>query len=144
MSPTDLNEPFAPKDVCRTLIRQKLLTKDQAKQVLVRREKVTLELEEESQKRSASFGLKISNPVTFVDVVARLRPPRADGKPGGLEEDAIFQALAKEWDLPYQKIDPLKLDLNIVTTTIIVPAPRTNAQPPSNIRCQMLRRLGTL
>ena len=118
MSPTDLNDPFAPKDVCRTLIRQKLLTKDQAKQVLVRREKVTLELEAESQKRSASFGLKISNPVTFVDVVTRLRPPRADGKPGGLEEDAIFQALAKEWDLPYQKIDPLKLDLNIVTTTI--------------------------
>jgi general secretion pathway protein E len=35
-----------------------------------------------------------------------------------LEEDAIFKALAHEWDLPYQKIDPLKLDLNIVTTTI--------------------------
>jgi len=118
MPPIDLNDPFAPKDVCRVLIRQKLLTKEQAKQMLVRREKVTEELERESRKRSASFGIKISNPVTFVDVVARILPPRADGQPGGLEEDAIFQALAKEWDLPYEKIDPLKLDLNTVTTMI--------------------------
>ena len=118
MPPTDLNEPFAPKDVCRALIKHKLLTKDQAKQILVRREKVTEEIERENRKRNASFGLKISNPVTFVDVVARLKPPRADGRPGGLEEDDIFKVLAKEWELPYQKIDPLKLDLNIVTTTI--------------------------
>jgi general secretion pathway protein E len=118
MPPTDLNEPFAPKDVCRALIKHKLLTKDQAKQILVRREKVAEEIERENRKRNASFGLKISNPVTFVDVVARLQPPRADGRPGGLEEDTIFKVLAKEWDLPYQKIDPLKLDLNVVTTTI--------------------------
>ena len=118
MPPTDLKEPFAPQDVCRTLIKQKLLTKDQAKQIFLRREKITAELEQEARKRSASFGLKISNPVTFVDVVARLQPHRADGRPGGLEEDAIFKALAREWDLPYQKIDPLKLDLNVVTTTI--------------------------
>ena len=118
MPPTDLKEPFAPNDVCRALIKQKLLTKDQAKQIFLRREKVTSDLEREARKRSASFGLKISNPVTFVDVIARLQPPRADGRPGGLEEDAIFKALAHEWDLPYQKIDPLKLDLNIVTTTI--------------------------
>jgi len=118
MPPTDLNEPFAPKDVCRALIKHKLLTKDQAKQILVRREKVTEEIERENRKRNASFGLKISNPVTFVDVIARLKPPRADGRPGGLEEDDIFKVLAKEWDLPYQKIDPLKLDLNVVTTTI--------------------------
>jgi general secretion pathway protein E len=118
MPPTDLNEPFAPKDVCRALIKHKLLTKDQAKQILVRREKITEEIERENRKRNASFGLKISNPVTFVDVIARLKPPRADGRPGGLEEDDIFKVLAKEWDLPYQKIDPLKLDLNVVTTTI--------------------------
>ncbi len=118
MPPKDLSDPFAPKDVCRVLIKQKLLTKEQAKQILVRREKITEKLERENRKRNASFGIKISNPVTFVDVVARIQPPRADGKPGGLEEDVIFQALAREWELPYQKIDPLKLDLNIVTTTI--------------------------
>jgi len=118
MPPTAYKEPFDPKDVCRTLIKNKLLTKDQAKQILQRREKVSAELERENRQRSASFGLKISNPVTFVDVVVRLHPPRADGRPGGLEEDAIFKALAREWDLPYQKIDPLKLDLNVVTTTI--------------------------
>jgi general secretion pathway protein E len=118
MSPVDLKDPFAPKDVCRILIKQKLLTKEQAKQILVRREKITQELERENRKRSASFGIKINNPVTFVDVVSKIQPPRADGQPGGLEEDAVFQALAQEWNLPYQKIDPLKLELNVVTTTI--------------------------
>jgi general secretion pathway protein E len=118
MPPKDLTDPFAPKDVLRILIMHKLLTKKQAQQLLQIREKATVELERENRQRGAAFGLKISNPITFVDVIARQRPDRADGVPGGLEEDAIFQALAEEWELPYKKIDPLNLDLNIVTTTI--------------------------
>ena len=78
MPPIDLKEPFAPKDVCRILIKQNLVTKEQAKQILMRQQKVTEELERENRKRSASFGIKINNPVTFVDVIARIQPPRAD------------------------------------------------------------------
>jgi general secretion pathway protein E len=35
-----------------------------------------------------------------------------------LDEELIFQTLADEWEIPFKKIDPLKLDLNLVTTTI--------------------------
>ena len=118
MPPVDIKDPFAPKDVCRVLLKRRLLTKDQAKSLLQKRLQVEEELVKENRKRMASFGLKIANPITFIDVVARIGPMRADGKPGVLEEDHIYQALAAEWDIAYKKIDPLKLDLNLVTTKI--------------------------
>jgi general secretion pathway protein E len=86
--------------------------------LLQRRPKIEEDLAKESRQRMASYGQKISNPITFVDVVTRIGPLRADGKPGALEEDIIFQALAAEWKIAYKKIDPLKLDLNVVTTTV--------------------------
>ena len=61
---------------------------------------------------------RILNPTTIVDVIASFKLHRADKKKVELDEDAIFQALAEEWQFPYKKIDPLKLDLNLVTTTI--------------------------
>ncbi len=118
MPPVDIKDPFAPKDVCRVLLKRRLITKDQAKSMLQKRLQVEEELVIENRKRMASFGLKIANPITFIDVVARIGPMRADGKPGVLEEDHIYQALAAEWDIDYKKIDPLKLDLNLVTTKI--------------------------
>ncbi|MDP4856190.1 MAG: GspE/PulE family protein, partial [Desulfobacterales bacterium] len=56
--------------------------------------------------------------VDIIDVIASLKAPREDGKTGLVDEDAIFATLAKEWDLPYKKIDPLNLDLNLVTSMI--------------------------
>jgi general secretion pathway protein E len=118
MSPVDIKDPFAPKDVCRVLLKRRLITKAQAKSLLQKRLQVEEELGKENRKRMASFGLKIANPITFIDVVARIGPMRADGKAGVLEEDHIYQALAAEWDMVFKKIDPLKLDLNLVTTKI--------------------------
>ena len=118
MSQIEIKDPFEPKEICRVLLKYRLVNKDQVKGLLQRRLKIEAELERETHKRMASFGLKIHNPITFVDVVTKIGPMRADGKPGVLEEDVIFKALAAEWDMAYKKIDPLTLDLNIVTTTI--------------------------
>ena len=118
MSQLEIKDPFEPKEICRVLLKYRLVNKDQVKGLLQRRQKIEADLEKETRKRMASFGLKIHNPITFVDVVTKIGPMRADGKPGVLEEDVIFKALAAEWDMAYKKIDPLTLDLNIVTTTI--------------------------
>jgi len=61
---------------------------------------------------------KYRNPVTIVDVIASLNLEREDDPDKKLEEETIFQTLAKHWDIPYKKVDPLKLDLNLVTSTI--------------------------
>jgi len=67
---------------------------------------------------SATSKARISNPVTIIDVISSLQMERADDPTKSLDEDTIFQALAKAWKVAYKKIDPLKLDLNLVTTTI--------------------------
>jgi general secretion pathway protein E len=56
--------------------------------------------------------------VTIVDVIASLNLTRGDGAKGLVDEDSIFQALAAAWRLPYRKLDPLKLNLNTVTSHV--------------------------
>jgi general secretion pathway protein E len=51
---------------------------------------------------------------------SRLNLNRKDDPSKTLDEDAIYKAIAHRWKVPFVKIDPLKLDLNIVTTTITI------------------------
>ncbi|MBU1180643.1 MAG: GspE/PulE family protein, partial [Proteobacteria bacterium] len=56
--------------------------------------------------------------VSIIDIIVSQKYQRADGSLKIADEDVIYQALAEEWGLPFKKIDPIKLNLNIVTTTI--------------------------
>ncbi len=51
-------------------------------------------------------------------MISALKFERADDSQKALDEEAIYHALSREWGLPYKKIDPLKLDLNLVTGVI--------------------------
>jgi general secretion pathway protein E len=53
-----------------------------------------------------------------VDRIAALKIERFDDPEKILDEDIICQCLAEEWGIPYKKIDPLKLDLKLVTGTL--------------------------
>ncbi|UCH19689.1 MAG: type II/IV secretion system protein [Deltaproteobacteria bacterium] len=111
------DEQFDPKTVCTTLVKRGLLSPDKAKEILVKQPAIKKKLEKQRggpQKRSVSGN----NSVTIVDVIASMKLGRKDGQPGMLDEDAVFQVLAQEWNIPYRKLDPLQLDLNLVTTTI--------------------------
>jgi general secretion pathway protein E len=111
------DEQFDPKTVCTTLVKRGLLSPDKAKEILVKQPAVKKKLEKQrggTQKRSVTGN----NAVTIVDVITSMKLGREDGQPGMLDEDAVFQVLAKEWNIPYKKLDPLQLDLNLVTTTI--------------------------
>ena len=70
--------------------------------------------------RDASGGpsSRIINPVTIIDIISFLKLDRKDDPTRELDEETIFQALAEEWRIDYKKIDPLELDLKLVTTTI--------------------------
>ena len=54
----------------------------------------------------------------FIDMLLFLNLMRLDAPDKPLDEDAIFKALARQWELPFEKIDPLKLELSLVTGTI--------------------------
>jgi general secretion pathway protein E len=103
--------------VCRILINKGMITKAQALQVLKRRKTLRKKLESERFVQQGAQDERLINPVNSIDVLTALKLKRADGGQR-LDEEVVYQVLAAEWNIPYQKIDPLKLDLNIVTTTI--------------------------
>ncbi|MBW2029135.1 MAG: type II/IV secretion system protein [Deltaproteobacteria bacterium] len=99
--------------VLKVLLKFGLISEDQGKQVFNKKNDIRRKLERER----ASKG-RVKNPVTIVDIISSMDLDRADDPSKALDEETIFQALAKAWKIPYKKIDPLKLDLNLVTTTI--------------------------
>ncbi len=107
--------PFDPKLVCQILIRAGLLSKPQAKEVLEKQERTRARLAEQ-QRRQEAEDERV--PVTIVDVIASMNLMRGDGGKGLVDEDSIFQALATAWKMPYRKLDPLKLNLNTVTSHV--------------------------
>jgi general secretion pathway protein E len=114
------NDPFSEKAVCRALVVNGLITKEQAKEIFVRKDRVRDGIDKAKAERSKNIpaGVTIINPTTIVDVIVALKLFRADNPALELDEDAIFQVLAEEWGFPFKKIDPVKLELNLVTTTI--------------------------
>ncbi|RJP36006.1 MAG: type II/IV secretion system protein [Desulfobacteraceae bacterium] len=114
------NDPFSEKGICRALVVKGLITKEQAKEIFVRKDRVRDAIDKAKAERSKNIpaGVMIINPTTIVDMIAALKLIRADNPALELDEDAIFQVLAEEWGFPFKKIDPVKLELNLVTTTI--------------------------
>jgi general secretion pathway protein E len=111
---------FSPENVCKVLLKQGFLSESQKKEIMAKKDRLLNKLEQlRAMKQSASASKsRPRNPVTIIDVIVSLQVERADDPAKVLDEETIYQALAKSWKLPYKKIDPLKLDLNLVTTTI--------------------------
>jgi len=105
--PNDVNNPFIPEKVCEILMHAGLLSTDQADGILQNKEHLQKNFE-----RGKAHG------ATIVEIIASLKLYRADDPSKVLDEEDMAQALARRWGFPYKKIDPLKLDLNVVTNTI--------------------------
>ncbi|MBN1903994.1 MAG: type II/IV secretion system protein, partial [Deltaproteobacteria bacterium] len=90
------------------------------KQILVKKNQIKSKLEQIRTLRHASSGAKLKTiiPVNIIDIITSLELERCDDKAKILDEETIFQVLAKVWKVPYRKIDPLKLDLNLITKTL--------------------------
>jgi general secretion pathway protein E len=116
----DLNNPFSEKDICKMLLKNGLISNDQVKEIFKKKITVERKLEKSKVGKQISFasGAKGAVSTTIVDIIEYLKLSRADGKSGLIDEESIYQVLAKEWEIPYRKIDPLNLDLNLVTTTL--------------------------
>jgi len=116
----DPTNQFSTENICRVLLNDRLLTEAQVNEILARKDSFKTELEKRrTRMKGGGIGAGRSiHPITGLDVIAALHLKRLDNDSMVLDEDLIYQAMAKEWKLPFKKIDPLKLDLNLVTTTI--------------------------
>lgn len=106
--------------VCKVLIAHKLLSVVQAKDILRQKSGLLEKLEKIRQKKYENTPVAelISNPLTVIDAIVSLKISRKDKPDLPLDEETIYQTLAKQWNIPFYNLDPLKLDLNVVTTTI--------------------------
>ncbi len=104
------------------LVKRRLMTKDQRKEVRIKGEKQRARLYKARKDFYASRRLHILHePVSPPEVIASFNF-KTDGKV--LSEDVITEAIAEDVKIPYRKIDPLKLDMDVVTSNI----PRPFAQ----------------
>ena len=117
---TDNYNQISAENVCRALLDNGLITAARAGEIISKKEILKKELEKLNAKKPTSSFIsgRIACPVTGVDLVAALNLKIKNQESGLLDEDLIYEVLAKEWKIPFKKIDPLKLDLNLVTTTI--------------------------
>jgi len=119
--PKNTNKGFSDENVCKILLSYGLISEDQKQDILVKKNRIKSKLEQIRAMRQSPVSSKgrIGNPVTIVDVIASLDIKRADDPSlRVLDEETIFQALAKAWKIPYRKIDPLTLDMDLVTSKI--------------------------
>ena len=116
----DPSNQFSTENICRVLLNNRFVTEKQVKEILAQKESFKIELEKRQTRmmRGGSGAGRFINPITGIDVIVALNHKRVDNDSLMLDEDLIYQTLAKEWKIPFKKIDPLKLDLNLVTTTI--------------------------
>ncbi|WP_457553462.1 GspE/PulE family protein [Desulfobacula sp.] len=108
------------QNICDILVAADLISQEKARDLL----------KKEARVRDILFKQKIGKPdknvswvqpevlVSFVDIILYLKVQRRDQPTKRVDEDLIYKTLAHAWKLPYKKIDPLKLELNLVTGTI--------------------------
>jgi general secretion pathway protein E len=105
--------------ILEILAREGLLTDKQCKSIISKAPEQRRKLAQiEKVKASGLPSQAIEHPVTMVDVVASLQISLSGKETGALDEERIVKALAKHLKVPYKKIDPLQLDLDVVTKTI--------------------------
>ncbi|HBI14688.1 MAG TPA: type II secretion system protein E [Desulfobulbaceae bacterium] len=97
------------------LERQRLLTSRQRQTITTgkgrQRQKLLKRIDDNGGSSDKSYP-------DLVDIISSFQL-EIEGRPGALlDEEAIVQAVAREFRLPFKKLDPLALDMNVVTKNI--------------------------
>lgn len=108
---------FSPQNICKVLIAAGLISTEQAREVLKKENRVKTVLAKklipENERTLANNHGK--DMVSFIDILLYLKIEQKGQPSKVVDEDMIYKALASAWRYPYLKIDPLKLELNLVT-----------------------------
>ena len=115
MSPTRLDLDY----LIDVLSRRGLISERQGKVIS---QKAPAQEEKLTQLYKVKMGglssLRRGDEVTPVDVLASMGLKLGKGADGRLDEEAIMRAVAADLGMTFKKIDPLELDLELVTQTI--------------------------
>ncbi|HEU4385134.1 MAG TPA: ATPase, T2SS/T4P/T4SS family [Anaeromyxobacteraceae bacterium] len=120
---------FTLEFVAETLAKQGLLTDDARRTAFAREGPQRARLLREQASRSGGRGLKRAE-LSPVELIASFKFPDARRESELVDEDKATQAVAQAVGIPYRKIDPLKLDAQLITRTLSRPFARKHAVLP--------------
>ena len=104
------------KKILDILMRAGCIDHDRKKQII---EKTPVIKQKLKQLHTINVdGNDIEHPITMIDVIASMRIPTPGKKFAVLGEEEIVELVSSGLGYPFKKIDPLKLDLDLVTKTI--------------------------
>jgi len=114
------SQKLSPKFICQSFIKARLITADQARDLLRREKQIKESILAKARGKHLTPADRqtLLSGISFIDVVVQARLERQDRPGTQVDEDLIYRTLARAWGLAYKKIDPLKLELKLVTGTI--------------------------
>lgn len=125
--------------VCEILFRRELITEKQKDQILLKEKSQENKLSKLNQfKNSESPDLNYKG-ILPTDIITDLKIPDIRAGEGFLTEETIMRAVADTLSLPFKKIDPLQLDIEIVTKTVSKAFAFKNLAVPVEVRDGELR-----
>ncbi len=121
--------PLGVEELLEILQRQELLTGEQAKDIEGR---VTTLRSRVLKDRVGSVRSQaaLRYDVTPAELVTAAGLPHPNQTHGKLDEDALAEALARESGVPYLKIDPLRIDNDLIVKTLSRPFARHHVVIP--------------
>lgn len=102
--------------VCEVLYKKGLLSLEQVHNLTLHDEKDQLRLL--SSRLKAGLAQSSEGKPTILDILVALRLRLPDESGDVLTEDLIMRTLAEHWNIPFYKIDPLKLNMDLVTSIL--------------------------
>jgi len=125
--PTNMPPRLTIDLICEVLCKEGLLTEKQLDFIKSRVVDYGKALQSKLAKEGESGQGTLIN---SVDVIVAMNLKTASGQNKLLTEELIMQCLASHWRLPFIKIDPLKLNLEVVTRHISEPFARRHTVVP--------------
>ena len=105
-------------DLLDLLVRERLLTAAQRQFILLNQAKQRLKLLKHHGRRQEDEYRQAKGFPDLVDIILSLGLETADRPPQPISEEMIMLAVSRGFDIPFKKLDPLELDMNVVTKTI--------------------------
>ncbi|PIE32968.1 type II secretion system protein E [candidate division KSB3 bacterium] len=130
---------FDTEFICSVLQEHDLLTEEQVQEIIVQGDKHRRLLQAKLLKDSKNGTNQQSskNPtvenITIIDIISSMHLRLPTGEHDVLTEDLIMKTLATYWKLPFMRLDPLKLNLEIVTSKISEPFAIKHLIVPINV-----------
>ncbi|MEK6693025.1 MAG: ATPase, T2SS/T4P/T4SS family [Nitrospirota bacterium] len=107
--------------ILEILSKEKLLSKEQIDSIVLKEDVLRARIQKTKTGTIKRGRGKIDSSVTIIDIIDSLKFSLPGKNNQYLTEEMIMEVIAKHLDLPFVRIDPLKLDSDVVTKVISRP-----------------------